>query len=125
MTYGRLFRYANRELAGCRVVIANADIFFDRTLARLDGYDLAGLGSAASLDEPQYEKAPLEDILPMTFPVDPKLKVKVREQVQATVSQQAWHGLQYSANYTWSKCLSNGLGFFGPFGDEEALRVGE
>jgi membrane-bound lytic murein transglycosylase D len=50
-------------------------------------YDLTGLGSAASLDEPQYEKAPLEDILPMTFPVDPKLKTKVREQVQATVSQ--------------------------------------
>jgi membrane-bound lytic murein transglycosylase D len=53
----------------------------------IHGYDLAGLGIAASLDEPQYEKAPLEDILPMTFPVDPKLKVKVREQVQATVSQ--------------------------------------
>jgi len=53
----------------------------------IHGYDLAGLGSAASLDEPRYEKAPLEDILPMTFPVDPKLKVKVREQVQATVSQ--------------------------------------
>jgi membrane-bound lytic murein transglycosylase D len=50
-------------------------------------YDLTGLGSAASLDEPQYEKAPLEDILQMTFPVDPKLKIKVREQVQATVSQ--------------------------------------
>ena len=50
-------------------------------------YDLTGLGSAASLEEPQYEKAPLEDILPMTFPVDPKLKTKVREQVQATVSQ--------------------------------------
>lgn len=50
-------------------------------------YDLAGMGSAASLDEPQFEKAPLEDILPMTFPVDPKLKTKVREQVQATVSQ--------------------------------------
>ena len=53
----------------------------------IHGYDLAGLGSAASLDEPRYEKAPLEDILPMTFPVDPKLKVKVREQMQATVSQ--------------------------------------
>ena len=50
-------------------------------------YDLTGMGSAASLEEPQYEKAPLEDILPMTFPVDPKLKSKVREQVQATVSQ--------------------------------------
>ncbi len=50
-------------------------------------YDLAGLGSAASIEEPQYEKAPLEDILQMTFPVDPKLKTKVREQAQATVSQ--------------------------------------
>jgi len=49
--------------------------------------DQAGLGSAASAEEPGYEKAPLEDILQMTFPVDPKLKIKVREQVQATVSQ--------------------------------------
>ena len=50
-------------------------------------YDLTGLGSAASADEPQYDKAPLEDILHMTFPVDPKLKTRVREQVLATVSQ--------------------------------------
>ena len=50
-------------------------------------YDLTGLGSAARVDEPQYEKAPFEDILQLTFPVDPKLKAKVREQVQATVSQ--------------------------------------
>jgi membrane-bound lytic murein transglycosylase D len=50
-------------------------------------YDLTGLGSAANLDEPQYEKAPNEDILQLTFPVEPKLKAKVREQVQATVSQ--------------------------------------
>ena len=49
--------------------------------------DQAGLGSVASTEEPGYEKAPLEDILQMTFPVDPKLKTKVREQVQATVSQ--------------------------------------
>ena len=50
-------------------------------------YDLSGMGSAASVEEPQYDKAPLEDILPMTFPVDPKLKTKVRDEVQATVSQ--------------------------------------
>ena len=50
-------------------------------------YDLAGLGSATNVDEPQYDKAPLEDILQRTFPVDPKLKSKVRDQVQATVSQ--------------------------------------
>jgi len=49
--------------------------------------DLAGLGAGADVDEARFEKAPLEDILQMTFPVDPKLKDKVKEQVQATVSQ--------------------------------------
>jgi membrane-bound lytic murein transglycosylase D len=50
-------------------------------------YDLVGLGAAASLDQDKFEKAPLEDILQMTFPVDPKLKDRVREQVTATTSQ--------------------------------------
>ena len=30
-------------------------------------------------------------------------------------------GIDIPANYTWSKCMSNSLGYFGPFGDEEAL----
>ena len=42
ITYRGLFTYANRELAGERVIVANADIFFDHSLRRLDGYDLAG-----------------------------------------------------------------------------------
>jgi len=51
-------------------------------------FDLAGLGNSRPADEPaDFEKAPLEDILEMTFPVDPKLKVRVKEQLQATVSQ--------------------------------------
>jgi membrane-bound lytic murein transglycosylase D len=49
--------------------------------------DLAGMGAAAGIDDAKFEKAPLEDILQMTFPVDPRLKDKVREQVGATVSQ--------------------------------------
>jgi hypothetical protein len=32
-----------------------------------------------------------------------------------------YHGLQLLANYTWSKCLSNSLGYFGQFGDEEGI----
>ncbi len=59
----------------------------DKWVDEIHRDDLTGLGSAASVDEPQYDKAPLEDILHMTFPVDPKLKIKVREQVLATVSQ--------------------------------------
>jgi membrane-bound lytic murein transglycosylase D len=49
-------------------------------------FDLAGMGAAAGLEPGRFEKAPLEDILEMTFPVDPRLKDKVREQVAATVS---------------------------------------
>jgi hypothetical protein len=40
VTYAALFAYANRELPGRRVIVANADIFFDHTLARLDDYNL-------------------------------------------------------------------------------------
>lgn len=42
VTYRDLFAYANRELPGRRVIIANADIFFDNTLSRLNGHSLAG-----------------------------------------------------------------------------------
>jgi hypothetical protein len=41
--------------------------------------------------------------------------------LQVTVAQRAWEGLQFQTNYTWSKCMTNSLGYFGPFGDEEAL----
>ena len=49
--------------------------------------DVAGMGSNPGGEDGQYQKAPLEDILHMTFPVDPRLKNRVREQVAATVSQ--------------------------------------
>ncbi len=41
--------------------------------------------------------------------------------LQTTFEQRAFHGLDFKANYTWSKCLNNSMGYFGPFGDEEAL----
>jgi hypothetical protein len=42
VTYRDLFGYANNRLPGRRVIIANADIFFDDDLTRLTGYDLSG-----------------------------------------------------------------------------------
>ncbi|HYV64472.1 MAG TPA: transglycosylase SLT domain-containing protein [Bryobacteraceae bacterium] len=45
------------------------------------------LGSSAPEDQVSYDKAPLDDILEMTFPTDPSLRGKVREQVRMTVSQ--------------------------------------
>lgn len=59
----------------------------DEMVDAIHRFDLTGMGASASIDEGKFEKAPLEDILQMTFPVDPRLKDKVREQVAATVSQ--------------------------------------
>ena len=59
----------------------------DEMVDAVHRYDLAGLGAGADVGAARFEKAPLEDLLQMTFPVDPKLKDKVKEQVQATVSQ--------------------------------------
>ena len=59
----------------------------DEMVDNIHRYDLAELGAAAVVDQGKFEKAPLEDILQMTFPVDPKMKDKVREQVAATTSQ--------------------------------------
>jgi membrane-bound lytic murein transglycosylase D len=59
----------------------------DEMVDAIHRFDLADLGASAVVEEGRFEKAPLEDILQMTFPVDPKLKDKVREQVAATTSQ--------------------------------------
>jgi membrane-bound lytic murein transglycosylase D len=60
---------------------------FDEMVDAIHRYDLSGLGASAEVAEAQFEKAPLEDMLHMTFPVDPKLKDRVRDQMAATVSQ--------------------------------------
>jgi membrane-bound lytic murein transglycosylase D len=59
----------------------------DEMVDSIHRYDLAEMGAAALEEQGRFEKAPLEDILQMTFPVDPNLKDKVRAQVAATTSQ--------------------------------------
>jgi membrane-bound lytic murein transglycosylase D len=58
----------------------------DELVDEIHRLDLAGLGSA-DLEEPGFQKPPLEDLPQLTFPVDPRLKDKVLEQVRATASQ--------------------------------------
>ncbi len=41
--------------------------------------------------------------------------------LELTLAQKRYHGLDLQANYTWSKCLSNSLGYFGSYGDEEGI----
>jgi membrane-bound lytic murein transglycosylase D len=51
-------------------------------------YDLEGLGGASiQLPEVVYDKSPLDGILDLTFPTDPNLRPKVKEEIEATVSQ--------------------------------------
>ncbi|MDP9054868.1 MAG: transglycosylase SLT domain-containing protein [Acidobacteriota bacterium] len=48
--------------------------------------DLAGMGAATVEDVPGFDKAPLEDIVSMTFSVDPRIKDKVQSEVKTTAS---------------------------------------
>jgi membrane-bound lytic murein transglycosylase D len=48
--------------------------------------DLAAMGAAVPDDVPGFDKAPLDDIVTMTFTVDPKIKDKVRSEVKSTAS---------------------------------------
>ena len=41
--------------------------------------------------------------------------------LQATMAQRNFHGLDYNFSYTWSRCLTNTLGYFGSYGDEEGI----
>jgi TonB dependent receptor/Carboxypeptidase regulatory-like domain len=41
--------------------------------------------------------------------------------LELTAVVRPYQGLQLQAAYTWSKCLSNSLGYFGQFGDEEGI----
>lgn len=61
---------------------------FDELVQRIYRIDVDSLQTEVSDPAvPSYDKAPIDDILSLTFPVDPKLKLKVREEVGVTVSQ--------------------------------------
>jgi len=61
---------------------------FDELVQKIYRIDVDTMQSEKSPEtQPSYDKAPIDDILSLTFPVDPKLKMKVREEVAATVSQ--------------------------------------
>ena len=50
-------------------------------------YDIEGLGAATSPDQFVFDSSPRDGILDLTFPLDPKLKSKVMDEVVATQSQ--------------------------------------
>ncbi len=63
------------------------EVKMDEMVDAIYRFDLDHLGAGDSKDAIVYDKSPLETMLGLTFPVDPKLKLKVKEEIQATVSQ--------------------------------------
>ena len=59
----------------------------DDLVDRIYRYDRDGLGAGESHDAVVFDKSPIDGILEMTFPVDPNMKPRVMEEIQATVSQ--------------------------------------
>jgi membrane-bound lytic murein transglycosylase D len=48
--------------------------------------DISGMGAALVDEVPGFDKAPLDDIVTMTFPTDPRIKEKVQTEVKLTTS---------------------------------------
>jgi membrane-bound lytic murein transglycosylase D len=68
---------------------SNRTLFESRLEEMVDAIhrdDLAGMGAAAVDDVPGFDKAPLDDIVTMTFSVDPRIKGKVQTEVKSTSS---------------------------------------
>jgi membrane-bound lytic murein transglycosylase D len=59
----------------------------EKMVEAIHHYDVEGLGAGEDPDQPGFDKSPLDEILEMTFAIDPKLKDKVKEELSATVSQ--------------------------------------
>jgi len=59
---------------------------FEEIVDAISRYDLSGMGAADISTVQQFDKAPLEDIVTMTFPVDPRTKGKVETEVKTTAS---------------------------------------
>ncbi|MBV8845321.1 MAG: lytic transglycosylase domain-containing protein [Bryobacterales bacterium] len=59
----------------------------DELIESVYRYDTGELGASQPDAQVSYDKSPLDEILDLTFPVDPSLRNKVRDQIQATTSQ--------------------------------------
>ncbi len=63
------------------------ELRLDELVDSIYRYDLDRMVAGETKQAVIYEKSPLESMLEMTFPIDPKLKPKVKEEIGATVSQ--------------------------------------
>ncbi len=60
---------------------------FDQLVEQIYRYDVDKLGAGDAAQEPVYDKSPLDDIGDLTFPIEPRLRSLVKDEVAATSSQ--------------------------------------
>src|SRR2546422_11046366 len=65
---------------------ARLEQLFNNIVDTVYAYELAAFRAGDGFSEPPSEPAPIDEIAEMTFPVDPRLKVRAEQEVQA-VSQ--------------------------------------
>ncbi len=97
---------------------------FEELIRLIHRYDLDSLGASATKDEPVYTQSPLDQILDLTFPVDPRLKDRVAAQIQAgqsqlplTVNDAVLSYISYFTNTKGSRTLLVGLRRSGRYRD--------
>ena len=66
---------------------ARLEAHVDELIGSIYRYDVDQFGAAQPEPEVSFEKSPIDDLLQMTFPIDPSLRNKVQEQIRVTASQ--------------------------------------
>lgn len=66
---------------------ARLERHIDELIEQIYRYDVDQLNAAQPDEEVRFEKSPIDEILQMTFPIDPSLRHKVQEQIRVTASQ--------------------------------------
>jgi len=66
---------------------ARLEQHIDELIEQIYRYDVDQLDAAQPDEEVRFEKSNIEEILQMTFPIDPSLRHKVQEQIRVTASQ--------------------------------------
>jgi len=66
---------------------ARLERHIDELIEQIYRYDVDQSGAAQADEEVRFEKSPIDEILQMTFPIDPSLRHKVQEQIRVTASQ--------------------------------------
>ena len=66
---------------------ARLERHIDELIERIYRYDVDQAASSENDEEVRFEKSPIDEILQMTFLIDPSLRHKVQEQIRVTASQ--------------------------------------